>query len=256
MKRCLSLLLLLPGMLCAANSLQFPGVVKPSIDFELTATQGGIITFDTEEGAILQKGAPVAHVEPTAQRLELQMGEASVRESTTSYEQAVEQMEADQNLLAKGSIAAKAAQKSLKSAYSAKARLDRESASFALKKRNLEETMFPAPVGAILVEKLVKDYSTVKKGEKIARLMDGDLVEVEIFPSYTHYTSLKVGQKVSVTQEGKTQVGKVVYVAPNVDTTTQTFRAKIEVNNLSNAEVVDGFERFHFVPGSVVQVCL
>jgi len=225
------------------------------VEFELIATQSGPIQFDAKEGDILAQGAALAHVDDTKQQLEMVIAEASLSEATAQFEQAGEKHLNDTSLFEKGSISQKALDKSAMDKLSAQARLSKQEASFALKKRDYNQTKFVSPVSAIFVEKHVKDFNHVNQGEKIARLMKIDVVEVEIYPPFSQYSSMKVGDEVDVSGDGQpSSKGKVVFISPQVDPTTKTFRVKIHLNNIANPNSAQVLDRYRFTSGTLVTV--
>ena len=103
--------------------------------------------------------------------------------------------------------------------------------------KNLEQRLakyyINAPFSGILTEALVTEGSLVRNGQKLGEFIDTSVYEIEVAISKTYASFLKVGETVSLqTLDGiSTYVGKVTRVNGNVDLTTQTITAFIEVKH-------------------------
>ena len=110
--------------------------------------------------------------------------------------------------------------------------------------KNLEQSLskyyINAPFSGILTEALVTEGSLVRSGQKLGEFIDTSVYEIEVAISKTYASFLKVGETVNLqTLDGiNSYTGKVSRVNGNVDLTTQTITAFIEVKHADLKEGV------------------
>lgn len=103
--------------------------------------------------------------------------------------------------------------------------------------KNLEQRLskyyLNAPFTGILTEALVTEGSLVRNGQKLGEFIDTSVYEMEVAISKTYASFLRVGEEVSLqTLDGTSSfLGKVSRVNGNVDLTTQTITAFIELKH-------------------------
>ena len=177
-------------------------------------------------------------------------------EAENDHKQKQEQQENDRKLLAQGALSENAVQRSAMEAVNSMARLGKSRATAIMKSREHIETEFAAPTDVVLVEKLVNEYAYVNKGDTIASVMNADTVEVEVFPSVEQFEALSVGDQLTVWDPARhvKLPGTVVFIAPKLDTTTRTFRVNIEIENIKESTALDVRQRYHLIPGTLVEV--
>ena len=110
--------------------------------------------------------------------------------------------------------------------------------------KNLEQRLskytIAAPFDGILVEALVTEGTLIRNGQKLGEFIDPTAFEMEVAIGKTYANLLQVGKKVQLNNlEGtETYTGTVSRVNGNIDATTQTVTAFIEVKNKSLKEGV------------------
>jgi multidrug efflux pump subunit AcrA (membrane-fusion protein) len=103
--------------------------------------------------------------------------------------------------------------------------------------KNLEQRLtkysLTAPFNGILVEALVTEGTLIRNGQKLGEFIDPGIYEMEVAIGKSFANLLDVGEKVELSDLENTQTytGKVSRVNGNVDATTQTITAFIEVKN-------------------------
>lgn len=101
--------------------------------------------------------------------------------------------------------------------------------------KNLEQRLskfrIAAPFNGILTEALVTEGTLVRAGQKLGEFIDTSRYELEVAIPKTYADLLKVGNEVvlNTTDSEATYKGKVTRVNGNIDQTTQTINAYIEV---------------------------
>jgi len=103
--------------------------------------------------------------------------------------------------------------------------------------KNLEQRLskysMTAPFNGILVEALVTEGTLIRSGQKLGEFIDPTVYEMEVALSKTYARLLKVGETVELNNLEHTEKysGIVSRVNGNIDATTQTVTAFIEVKN-------------------------
>jgi len=101
--------------------------------------------------------------------------------------------------------------------------------------KNLEQRLakyrITAPFNGILTESLVTEGTLVRPGQKLGEFIDTSVYELEVAISKTYADLLQVGNEVKLTTLDKAKVytGKVSRVNGNINQTSQTINAYIEV---------------------------
>ena len=95
-----------------------------------------------------------------------------------------------------------------------------------------------APFSGILTEALVTKGTLVRNGQKLGEFIDPSVYEMEVAISKTYANLLKIGETVQLKNidNNKEYSGKVIRVNGNIDATTQTITAFIEVKDTSLKE--------------------
>jgi multidrug efflux pump subunit AcrA (membrane-fusion protein) len=95
-----------------------------------------------------------------------------------------------------------------------------------------------APFSGILTEALVNKGTLVRNGQKLGEFIDPSVYEMEVAISKTYANLLKIGETVQLKNidNNKEYSGKVIRVNGNIDATTQTITAFIEVKDTSLKE--------------------
>ena len=103
--------------------------------------------------------------------------------------------------------------------------------------KNLEQRLnkyaISAPFNGILTEALVTEGSLIRSGQKLGEYIDDSVYELEVAVSRNYASLLKVGENVSLNNLEKTETynGTVSRINGNVDLSSQTISAFIEVKH-------------------------
>lgn len=91
-----------------------------------------------------------------------------------------------------------------------------------------------APISGTIVKKLAEEGTYVKTGTPILKLADLSKVWMMLEIPPTNTSELKLGQTVTLevqSQAGKKFQGEISFIAPDVDTTTQTVKVRVAISN-------------------------
>ena len=108
--------------------------------------------------------------------------------------------------------------------------------------KNLEQRLskyvLAAPFNGILTEALVTEGTLIRNGQKLGEFIDPTTYEMEVAISKTYADLLKIGETVSLNniEQTKNYSGTVTRINGNVDATTQTITAYLEVKDASLKE--------------------
>jgi membrane fusion protein (multidrug efflux system) len=103
--------------------------------------------------------------------------------------------------------------------------------------KNMEQRLrkyrISAPFSGILTEALVTEGTLVRPGQKLGEFINTNIYEMEVSISKTYSELLKIGEEVELVNldRTKTYKGVVARINGNVDVTTQTIKAFIDVND-------------------------
>ena len=108
--------------------------------------------------------------------------------------------------------------------------------------KNLEQRLskyrISAPFDGILIEALVTEGTLIRSGQKLGEFIDPSIYEMEVAISKTYARLIKVGESVALNNLEHTEkyAGVVTRINGNVDISTQTVTAYIEIKSKSLKE--------------------
>ncbi len=99
--------------------------------------------------------------------------------------------------------------------------------------QRLRKYSISAPFNGILTEALVTEGTLVRSGQKLGEFINTDTYELEVSISKTYSDLLKINEHVDLVSldRSKTYTGVVSRINGNIDLTTQTIKAFIEVSD-------------------------
>lgn len=244
-------------------ALGYEGVVKADQTCVLTAEQRGIIQFMVTPGSILNQYKPIASISDPSVEIEL--------ESTLQdYKQALAQLDTDEQLHQSGSLSDSALEQTRSALAIAQLKFFQLAPKFSdlrtldlkgriqkirdLKIADLVPALVRMPVNGVIQELLIDGFNTVNKGDKIARIMNLDTVRVDIFPPISQLRRFTPGTPVTVATAGALIPAKVLFVSPEINTTTSTFKATIGIPNIKSDASTSLVWRYWLLPGQIVNV--
>jgi len=99
--------------------------------------------------------------------------------------------------------------------------------------KRLDKYTISAPFSGILTETLVTEGTLIRSGQKLGELIDPSIYEMEVALSGKFANLLRIGAEVSLNNLDKTATykGKVARINGNIDPSTQTITAYIDVSD-------------------------
>ena len=108
-----------------------------------------------------------------------------------------------------------------------------------------------APVGGVVVEKLVTQGQRIMAGDPVLRIVDLSRIWVEGEVFERDLAALRTGQSATVEFQalpGETRTGRISYVYPILDATTRTVRVRVELPNPGLALKPGMYATLRFTP--------
>jgi multidrug efflux system membrane fusion protein len=181
-------------------------------------TAGRIARIMAEEGKRVDKGAPLARIDPAERIAALAEAEALLRQRQIEFNAAK-------------ALSEKGYRSDTKLAEAA-AHLDAARARVSQMKTDIDRTTIRAPFDGILEKRLVELGDYVKIGDDIARVVDLDPVFVVGAVSEREVGALKVGAAaIASLVDGRRLSGILRFIGAVADAATRTFRVELEIPN-------------------------
>lgn len=102
------------------------------------------------------------------------------------------------------------------------AEIDLETAKVNLKGA-LNNRLAVSPIAGTITEKFVSEGDSVSVGQKIATISKTALTKVQFFVDKEELSNFKVGNKISINEDGNIIEGMIARIAPQADPTTRRF---------------------------------
>jgi RND family efflux transporter MFP subunit len=212
-------------------SLWVSGTVISRNDAHIGAETDGRITWVAEVGERIENGNPIATIDDTDLKLELQDNQA-VLESLLARERYLENNMQRLNQLASNNNA------SANQLDEARAELDmivqeirRAEVTVAQTRRRIAQTKVLAPFTGMVVERQVEVGEFVGRGSEVARLVDTENREIRARAPLTLSTYVREGLEVSVQHQEATTLSPVKRVIPVGDERSRMFEVRIAASN-------------------------
>lgn len=214
-----------------APTLAVPGTVYSRNEARLTAAIGGRLTFVAEPGNYLAKGEPVARIDNTLLKLERAEQEAlltrariQVRQLESEYRRQAELRET--SVVSEFQLEQTASNRDL-----AKADAD----IIAVRIRQIDErirrTVVRAAFAGVVTERLRRLGEEVGQGTELAAMTDLANLEVRAFVPLKHLSRTHVDDRLDVFNNEMRVKGTIRALVPTGDIRSQTFEARIDIND-------------------------
>ena len=214
-----------------AASLWVPGTVISRNDAHIGAETDGRITWVAEVGEAIEAGRPVASVDDTDLRLELEDNEARLQSL-------IAQERFQKSNLDRLSRLASSHNASVNQIDEARAQLDmttqeirRARVAVAQAARRLEQARILAPFSGVVVDRLVQTGEFVGRGSEVVRLVDIESREIRVRAPLSVAGYVREGLEVSVRHQARESLSPVRRVIPVGDERSRMFEVRIAAND-------------------------
>ncbi|MFN7999162.1 MAG: efflux RND transporter periplasmic adaptor subunit [Bryobacteraceae bacterium] len=233
-------------------------------------TVGKITRFDKEEGDPVRAGESVVWVNDENYQLSLRQAETGVKVAEAGLERAKllqvhsrSELERAENLLNSGGITdkdLKAARISSQDAAAqvsvAAAQLEQAQATLDVARKHLRDSVIPSPVGGVIQKKFVNRGAYVEAPTALFTVVDNSRLELESPVATADLGEIRSGQRVTFrvnSYPGVTFEGRVVEVAPAVETETRAAKVRIQVAGSSGRLKAGMFSEGEILTGANAQ---
>ncbi len=233
-------------------------------------TIGKITRFDKEEGDPVAAGEAVIWVNDENYQLSLRQAETGVKLAEAGLERARlleahsrSELERSQNLLKSGGITDKdlkaaeiSAQDSRAQITVAEAQLEQAKAVLDLARKRLRDAVIQSPVSGIIQKKFVNKGAYLEPPTAVFTVVDNTRLELECLVASSDLASIQAGQAVAFrvnSYAGVAFQGRIVEVAPAVETDTRSAKVRIQVANSAGKLKAGMFAEGEILTGSNAQ---
>ena len=233
-------------------------------------TTGKITRFDKEEGDPVAAGEAVIWVNDENYQLSLRQAETGVKLAEAGLERARlleahsrAELERSQNLLKSGGITDKdlkaadiSAQDSRAQITVAEAQLEQAKAVLDLARKRLRDAVIQSPVSGIIQKKFVNKGAYLEAPTAVFTVVDNTRLELECLVASSDLASIQAGQAVAFrvnSYAGVAFQGRIVEVAPAVETDTRSAKVRIQVANSAGKLKAGMFAEGEILTGSNAQ---
>lgn len=203
-------------------NVRFPGVIR---------------RFQVDLGTVVAKGTPLAMIESG----DIADGRARLQSALARSEAAEANYEREEALHEKGISALKDVQSAKQALVEANAEVAAASASVGMVGDSDDGAgvyALLAPIAGVVTARHFTVGTSVDREETIFQILDTTTLWAEIDVPESQANRVAVGQKVTLDVDGmpgRAFVGKIRYVAPLIDTSTRTIRARAAIDNSDGA---------------------
>jgi len=211
------------------------GTARPWIEASVASeVQGVVIDMKVEEGDYVQKGDVLCQLDSSELIFQIREAEAALGETKAQLERAKREMERQEALISKASVAQRAYDDAL---FEYKALMEKSKqldASLNLLRDRLRKKTVRAPLSGVLVERFIQVGEWLNEGDAVARLFHTDPSKVVVPVPEEYIEHITVGDKAIITFDalaGTKFTGELFAIIPRGDEGARTFPVHIRLAN-------------------------
>lgn len=216
------------------------GTAKPKHSAELGPKMSGTLTsVEVEEGQQVKKGQVLFRLDAKFNRLGVAQAEAALQGAVIARDNAKRELERQQQLAAKGTIAAAVLERT-ESAFNAAANgVEQAEVAVSMARRGTSDSAVVSPIDGVVAHKLksVGETVTMMPPTVVVVIQDQSVLEVRARVPEAALKLVHEGEKVSAhfTAVEVTREATIVRVQPTVDPMTRTIEVVADVDNSDGA---------------------
>lgn len=200
---------------------------------------GTLISVDVEEGQRVKKGQVLFRLDTKVGRLSVAQAEAAMQGAVIARDNAKRELERQQQLAAKGTVAAAVLERT-ESAYNAAANgVAQAEVAVSMARRGTADSAVVSPIDGVVAHKLknVGETVTMMPPTIVVVIQDQSVLEVRARVPEAALRLVHEGEKVSAhfTAVEVTREATIVRVQPTVDAMTRTIEVVADVDNSDGA---------------------
>ena len=216
-----------------AASIWVSGTVISRNDARIGAEAEGRITWVAEVGERIEAGEPIAIVDDSGLRLELEDNRARLQSLVARQRFQVNELERLNRLAANNNAAVNQIDQSKAELDMTTQEIRRAEVAVAQVERRIALSHVAAPFSGVVAERLVEVGEFVVRGTEVARVVDVDNREIRASAPLAVSPHVREGLEVSVEVGGRQSLSPVRRVIPVGDERSRMFEVRIEVTDPS-----------------------
>ncbi|MEP7183443.1 MAG: efflux RND transporter periplasmic adaptor subunit [Betaproteobacteria bacterium] len=217
----------------AVDTAVFAGEVKPRHEADLGfRIAGKLVARLVDVGARVNKGQPLARLDPTDVALQAEAAKAQVASTQTEYEYAKAEHERYDNLFRQNFVSGSALDQKKNAMLSNKAKFEQAQAQLAVSRNQAAYATLAADQDGVITAVNAETGQVVAAGQGVFRLAREDEREVAISVPENRLAEIKGGRPLAVVLWANPQKfypARVREIAPAVDPATRTFAVRVSV---------------------------
>jgi membrane fusion protein (multidrug efflux system) len=231
----------------ATFSKSYAALLKPFQEVEVVARINGILEKENFiEGSYVTKGDVLYEIQKNEYKAALETAEATQAKAQANFDKATKDFQRAEYLYKNKAISQQQFDEFLYAYDDAKATLQGAKASVDIARIEYGYTTIRAPIsGLIGISKSDEGSYIATQNATLTSITALDPVYAEFsLPNndvMRYRSQIKTGSKVIMEQDGKTYVGEVDYIAPKLDSQTDTLLVRAKFANASKELVIGSF---------------
>lgn len=220
------------------------GTVISRNDARVGAETDGRVTWVADVGERIEAGSPLARVDDTDLKLELEDNRARLESLRAQQRYQQNNLDRLEQLAASSNASANQIDEAMASLDMTRQEIRRAEVAIAQTSRRIEQSQVLAPFSGLVVERLVQAGEFVRRGAEVARLVDVDNREIRAQAPLSVSRFIRSGLEVAVEHQEHHALAPVMRVIPVGDERSRMFEVRIAADDP------------HWVIGSPVRVAL
>jgi RND family efflux transporter MFP subunit len=228
-----------PGIKAGSRDLsieRYVGTALPKQEAELGPRMSGTLaSVDVEEGQQVKKGQVLFRLDARSTRLGVSQAETGLQGAQIARDNAKRELERQQQLAAKGTIAAAVLERAESAFNSAENGVNQASVALSMARRGTADSAVVSPIDGLVAHKFkdVGETVTMMPPTIVVVIQDQSVLEVRTRIPEAALRLVHVGDQVTAhfSALGVAREAKVVRVQPTVDAATRTIEIVTDVDN-------------------------
>lgn len=193
--------------------------------------EGDLVELAVREGDVVRAGTLMARFESTEQEAALRSAEADEIAARTESETAKWNLEQTRDLFKAGAVAERDLRAAEQAAVTADARLAAAQSRVRAAASLERDTRIVSPVTGVVERRGVENGERVARGAELFTVVRSDVLELTAAVPARRANTLRRGQAVRFSVDGRQIEGRVSRVSPTIDLASQSVTVYVEVPN-------------------------
>ena len=212
-----------------APTVAVPGTIYSRNEVQVTAGVGGQLTMVAEPGTFIEQGQPIASIDKSTLRLQREEQEALLQRAEINIRQLNSQLRRqreleNESLVSEFELEQTEANRDLAVSDANITKVRIRQIDDQIRRADVR-----APFSGVVISREHRAGEDVARGEVLAAMTDILNLEVRAFVPLKHLPRTSVGQVLDIFATGEYHVGTIRSLVPTGDVRSQTFEARIDL---------------------------